>query len=403
VVPPRSNRVSRAPPYSRTKKLPYPYRAVTVCGAPFQALPVRALWPLAWSAFARRYLRSRCCCPFLRLLRCFSSPGSPHTAMDSPCDTAFQRWVAPFGDPRINGRSPLPSAFRSVPRPSSPLGAKASTRCPSCAAPAPSPEHALCACSAEIRCQRSDVRQGSRNARTSCLISDLWSPTSELYASTAPPLLAQRPSRIAPMLAHRLRIPMPRPDLTSRDDGRTCFTVTTRFTISTEQMSEGRCQMSDGTRPGPGRHRHIFKLPSGIRETRFDDPGCQTSKDVLFRGANAPCRTPAPFDICHLTSVIWMVGLGRFERPTSRLSGVRSDQLSYRPLELQAQALPGPSDAAARGARALAVFGHPTPIPRVEPRGQAVIKTEGMRGRRPGPLRRMAATSHARTLALSDI
>jgi hypothetical protein len=34
-------------------------------------------------------------------------------------------------------------------------------------------------------------------------------------------------------------------------------------------------------------------------------------------------------DIRHLTS--GMVGLGRFERPTSRLSGVRSDQLSYRP------------------------------------------------------------------------
>jgi hypothetical protein len=27
-----------------------------------------------------------------------------------------------------------------------------------------------------------------------------------------------------------------------------------------------------------------------------------------------------------------MVGLGRFELPTSRLSGVRSNQLSYRPL-----------------------------------------------------------------------
>ena len=28
-----------------------------------------------------------------------------------------------------------------------------------------------------------------------------------------------------------------------------------------------------------------------------------------------------------------MVGLGRFELPTSRLSGVRSNQLSYRPLD----------------------------------------------------------------------
>ena len=35
--------------------------------------------------------------------------------------------VSPFGHPRINDRSHLPAAFRSVPRPSSPLGAKAST------------------------------------------------------------------------------------------------------------------------------------------------------------------------------------------------------------------------------------------------------------------------------------
>jgi hypothetical protein len=40
------------------------------------------------------------------------------------------RWVAPFGDPGIADRSHLPRAFRSVPRPSSPLSAKASTRCP---------------------------------------------------------------------------------------------------------------------------------------------------------------------------------------------------------------------------------------------------------------------------------
>ena len=39
-------------------------------------------------------------------------------------------WVAPFGDPGITDCSHLPRAFRSVPRPSSPLSAKASTRCP---------------------------------------------------------------------------------------------------------------------------------------------------------------------------------------------------------------------------------------------------------------------------------
>ncbi len=39
-------------------------------------------------------------------------------------------WVAPFGHPRIKACSRLPMAFRSVPRPSSPPGAKASTECP---------------------------------------------------------------------------------------------------------------------------------------------------------------------------------------------------------------------------------------------------------------------------------
>ena len=38
--------------------------------------------------------------------------------------------VSPFGDPRINDCSHLPAAYRSVLRPSSPLSAKASTRCP---------------------------------------------------------------------------------------------------------------------------------------------------------------------------------------------------------------------------------------------------------------------------------
>ena len=39
-------------------------------------------------------------------------------------------WVPPFGYPRINAYSQLPAAFRSVLRPSSPLSAKAFTKCP---------------------------------------------------------------------------------------------------------------------------------------------------------------------------------------------------------------------------------------------------------------------------------
>ena len=45
-----------------------------------------------------------------------------------------------------------------------------------------------------------------------------------------------------------------------------------------------------------------------------------------FRGADC---TP---EMRHLTSEIFLVGLGRIELPTSPLSGVRSSQLSYRPV-----------------------------------------------------------------------
>ena len=41
-----------------------------------------------------------------------------------------QRWVAPFGNVRIKGCSRLPGPYRSVPRLSSPLDAKASVRSP---------------------------------------------------------------------------------------------------------------------------------------------------------------------------------------------------------------------------------------------------------------------------------
>ena len=50
--------------------------------------------------------------------------------MDSGDDTP-KGWVSPFGNPRINACSRLPAAYRSVPRPSSPPGTKASTKCPS--------------------------------------------------------------------------------------------------------------------------------------------------------------------------------------------------------------------------------------------------------------------------------
>ena len=65
---------------------------------------------------------------FLWVLRCFSSPGALHPSMCSTGDAVgSQRRVSPFGHLRIKACSRLPEAYRSDPRPSSALGAKAST------------------------------------------------------------------------------------------------------------------------------------------------------------------------------------------------------------------------------------------------------------------------------------
>lgn len=83
---------------------------------------------LGSSAFARRYLRNRCFFLFLRLLRCFSSPGSLPYVMDWRMgDGGFLRRVSPFRYLRIDGYLLLPEAFRSLSRLSSALSAKAST------------------------------------------------------------------------------------------------------------------------------------------------------------------------------------------------------------------------------------------------------------------------------------
>ena len=83
---------------------------------------------LGSSAFARRYLQNRCFFLFLRLLRCFSSPGSPPQLMDwAVADRSLSCRVSPFRYLRINVYLPLPAAFRSLSRLSSALSAKAST------------------------------------------------------------------------------------------------------------------------------------------------------------------------------------------------------------------------------------------------------------------------------------
>jgi hypothetical protein len=135
------------------------YRAVTVYGQPFQALPLpaRFLTPcrisssgqavpqpplrnarwlsraigLASSAFAHHYSRNRNCFLFLRVLRCFTSPRY------HPLPYAFRQGRPPMTaagfphseTPGSQTGCRLPGEYRRLPRPSSAPGAKASTVC----------------------------------------------------------------------------------------------------------------------------------------------------------------------------------------------------------------------------------------------------------------------------------
>ena len=141
MVPAYSDKVSRVSSYSGycLALTAFKYKAFTFSGRPFHALllavsidytvrtPESKLPGLGSSAFARRYLRNHFCFLFLRLLRCFSSPGSLCTPMDSVhSDQGLLGRVSPFRYLRIDVYLPLPAAFRSLSRLSSALSAKAS-------------------------------------------------------------------------------------------------------------------------------------------------------------------------------------------------------------------------------------------------------------------------------------
>ncbi len=134
MVPADSCRISRVLHYSGavlTRTPVFGYRPLTFSGGAFQRLlltfvPVAptVLQPrvsrlhdrgLGSCGFARHYSRNHCCFLFLRVLRCFSSPGSPRpfgryrrlTAVGCPIRTSAPRRI--FAPPR--GFSQLVTSF----------------------------------------------------------------------------------------------------------------------------------------------------------------------------------------------------------------------------------------------------------------------------------------------------
>ena len=142
MVPPISHKVSRVSWYSgycRCLPLSNTRLSLSLAGFPKTFLlasdslmqsmtPERTRSGLGSFPFARRYSGNRCFFLFLRVLRCFSSPGSlPYVMYWRMDDWGLLSRVSPFRYLRLNGYLLLPAAFRSLSRLSSALSAKAST------------------------------------------------------------------------------------------------------------------------------------------------------------------------------------------------------------------------------------------------------------------------------------
>ena len=141
MVPPVSHRVSRVRRYSGSSLLGllFAYGALTLCGRPSQTFQLRMfsrddcpqpqrinplVWPLPRS-LATTYgisvdFSSR---SYLDV----SVQIVPHVHLFDSMHVTWilSMWVAPFGNPRINGYLLLPVAYRSLSRPSSAPDAKA--------------------------------------------------------------------------------------------------------------------------------------------------------------------------------------------------------------------------------------------------------------------------------------
>ncbi len=128
MVPPISNRVSRAPPYSRIC-INFTCTRLSLSKVRL-SMRFQFINTYHWAGPVSLATTTGVSVDFLS--SGYLDVSVPQVCFVTLCiqvTIPYKRWVAPFGYPWIKDRSRLPMAFRRVPRPSSPLSAKASTKC----------------------------------------------------------------------------------------------------------------------------------------------------------------------------------------------------------------------------------------------------------------------------------
>lgn len=129
MVPPCSDRISRVPPYSRIKCVSTHtgLSPTLVCLSMQFWFFTLNHWPGPRSLAATNGVSVDV------LSSGYLDVSVPQVRLTTLCiqiAIPLTWWVSPFGNPRIKEYWPLPMAYRSLSRPSSPLSAKASTKCP---------------------------------------------------------------------------------------------------------------------------------------------------------------------------------------------------------------------------------------------------------------------------------
>ena len=250
----------------------------------------------------------------------FQFPGFASAAYGFSGGYLLAEWVAPFGDPRIKACSRLPKAFRSVPRPSSPLGAKASTRCPCFPRPPPATTtapHAIC--------DRARPRQSAHRAdetRSKRSGAAAGSNSSDNYHKAWLP--ARRPRRHGAKHTHARMRALPADGKTKRRAGTRDLPMPVARTNA----------QAHGSLHGHARATGTSSPPHDVQTTSSQPRASTRARRRGKRGSlpGRPGHGPGPrWPPLPQPGQRGLVGLGRLERPTSRLSGVRSNQLSYRP------------------------------------------------------------------------
>jgi hypothetical protein len=265
----------------------------------------------------------------------FQFPGFASTPYAFRCGSPCGG-VSPFGHPRINDRSHLPAAFRSVPRPSSPLGAKASTERSYRA------QHTT-----QARTQDQAPRQGRGGSHSCPATHSHFQPTNPMHLSNStpsnPPAHPRQAGPTAISLGQRVAARQNLAWRRSDSNRRPPACKAGALPLSYAPGNRDRTSASATPRRAAVQRRSLLSASGG-----FSPP---------------PAGRPAK------------MGQGGLEPPTPRLSSVCSDQLSYwptaqgplggipragtnpasnlqRPESLQAQTSPGIASGCAVGARA---------------------------------------------------